>query len=782
MGYYLVNYTDTNKEPIQVQDQIGDNSTSIKFTGRNTTSYGVDIAENFLHLLENFASNAQPENPVTGQLWFDASPSTQQLQVFDGENFVPAGNVFRASATPTSGRPGDLWVDTENQQLYLYNGSSWALIGPNFNEVNKTGAEGETITGKDGQDYNVVTMFSNGNRVAIISKDRFSPKAAILGFTEIKQGINVSALNFNDNTETNKLWGTAEAADGLVVSNKIIPAANFLRSDVASYTNYSFSVRNDGGISVGANASTSISTDTAGSAKIYHKTSGSSIDFVVNNGGTDSVALRILATGPRVGINNLSPDTELDVTGSAKISNSLTVSGTGALSIATAGGISVEKSVTVGENLSVAGQITSNSIIPNLDSSYDLGTNPSVSGGKAWRNVYADKVYSGEFIGPVTGSLTGTATSAIRLVGTTNFSITGDISAPAIAFNGETVGGNVQFQATLSQNLVTNKTEIFSSEFTDELLIHRPNTGLRKVTKANLLNNVPIIPAGTILPYAGETPPSGYLFCDGSEITIGAYPDLFAVIGYKYKEQTLLIGINTFALPDMRGRFALGRDSMDNQTFITRSTQFDFVIDDPGDGYAAVSTTYTNVQISGGDGVGLTVDVIVNSLGQVTSVVLNAKGTEFTEGTFTGALVVGSGIPSLPTPVSPAVIFVTVTLPITGFSGARPIIDGSVETPFSTTIGKSSGNPEVSIAVSQLPQHSHNLKGGAGNQYYAVRQVAGTPPDLDAISGLGGTAPLQAQYLTNSGGIDTTGSLGQPIDVTNPFTTINYIIFTGVIA
>jgi len=89
MGYYLVNYTDTNKEPIQVQDQIGDNSTSIKFTGRNTTSYGVDIAENFLHLLENFASNAQPENPVTGQLWFDASPSTQQLQVFDGENFVP---------------------------------------------------------------------------------------------------------------------------------------------------------------------------------------------------------------------------------------------------------------------------------------------------------------------------------------------------------------------------------------------------------------------------------------------------------------------------------------------------------------------------------------------------------------------------------------------------------------------------------------------------------------------------------------------------------------------
>lgn len=782
MGYYLVNYTDTNKEPIQVQDQIGDNSTSLKFTGRNTTSYGVDIAENFLHLLENFANNAQPENPVTGQLWFDASPNSQQLQVFDGENFVPAGNIFRSGSEPITGRPGDLWVDTENQQLYLFNGSTWSLIGPNFNEVNKTGAEGETITGKDGQDYNVVTIFSNGNRVAIISKDRFSPKSAILGFAEVKQGINVSTLNFNDNTETNKLWGTAEAADGLVVGTKTIPAANFLRSDVASYTNYSFSVRNDGGISVGANASTSISTDTSGAAKIYHKTSGSSIDLVVNNGGTDTVALRVLATGPKVGINNLSPDVELDVTGAAKLSDSLTVTGTGALSISTSGGISAEKSVSVGENLSVTGQITSNSIIPNLDSAYDLGTNPSITGGKAWRNVYADKVYSGEFVGPVTGNLSGTATSANRLVGTTNFSITGDITAPAIAFNGETVGGNVQFQATLSQNLVTNKTEVFDAEFTDELLLHRPNTGLRKVTKSNFLNNVPIIPAGTILPYAGETPPTGYLFCDGSEINIGSYPDLFSVIGYKYKEQSLLIGINTFALPDLRGRFALGRDSMDNQTSITRSTQFEFEIIDPGEGYAATSTTYTNVQISGGDGVGLTVDVIVNGIGQITSVVLNTKGNDYTEGVFAGTLVVGSGIPSLPTPVVVAAISVTVTLPITGFSGARPIIDGSVETEFSTTIGKSSGNPEVTLAVSQLPQHSHNLKGGAGNQYYAVRQVAGTPPDFDAISGLGGTAPLQAQYLTNSGGIDTTQTVGQPINVTNPFTTINYIIFTGVIA
>jgi microcystin-dependent protein len=781
MGSYLVNYTDTNKTPITVPDQLGDNSTSLTLSGRQSNSYAVEIAENFLHLLENFAKNSEPENPVEGQLWFDASPNSLQLKVFDGTAFVPAGNVFKSGATPTQGKPGDLWVDTEKQQLYLYNGSTWSLVGPNFNEVNKTGAEGESIVGKDGQTYNVVSVFSNGVRVAVISKDRFSPKSALSGFTEIKQGINISTANFNDNVETNKLWGTAESANGLVVSNKVIAAENFLRSDVASFTNYSFSVRNDGGLSVGANASTTISNDITGSAKIYHKTSGSSIDFVVNNSGTDAVALRILASGPKVGINNLSPDVELDVTGAVKVSDTLAVSNTTSTSITTLGGLDVAKSISVGENLTVEGNVTSNSIIPNLDSAYDLGSNPS-GGGKAWRFVYADKVSSGEFIGPVTGNLSGTASVANRLSGTTNFIITGDVSADAVAFNGQTVLGNVTFNTTLSQNIVTNKDEIFSSEFTDELLIHRPNTGLRKVSKTNFLNNVPIIPAGTILPYAGETPPTGYLFCDGSEINIGTYPELYAVIGYKYKELSLLIGINTFALPDLRGRFALGRDSMDNATTITRSTQFDFLIDNQGEDYSAAITTFTNVEISGGDGVGLTVDITTNVFGAVTSVELNTKGSGYSEGNFTGTLVAGSGIPSLPIPTIAASIIVTVTLPIPGFSGARPVIEGSVETAFSTTIGKSSGQPDVTLGVSNLPQHSHNLKGGAGNQFYAVRQVAGVPEDFDAISGLGATEPFQAQYLTNSGEIDTAQSVGQSFDITNPFTTINYIIFTGVIA
>ena len=62
---YTVNFTDReNKSPVTVFDNTENRDTSIIFPGRNVTGYGQIIADNFLHLLENFASGAAPTNPV----------------------------------------------------------------------------------------------------------------------------------------------------------------------------------------------------------------------------------------------------------------------------------------------------------------------------------------------------------------------------------------------------------------------------------------------------------------------------------------------------------------------------------------------------------------------------------------------------------------------------------------------------------------------------------------------------------------------------------------------
>jgi len=64
------------------------------------------------------------------------------------------------------------------------------------------------------------------------------------------------------------------------------------------------------------------------------------------------------------------------------------------------------------------------------------------------------------------------------------------------------------------------------------------------------------VPAGVISPFGGTAAPSGYLLCDGAAISRTTYATLFAVIGESYGAGD---GSTTFLVPDLRGRFALGK-------------------------------------------------------------------------------------------------------------------------------------------------------------------------------------------------------------------------------
>lgn len=72
-------------------------------------------------------------------------------------------------------------------------------------------------------------------------------------------------------------------------------------------------------------------------------------------------------------------------------------------------------------------------------------------------------------------------------------------------------------------------------------------------------NGVQLIPAGLVLPYAGSSEPTGYLFCYGQAISRTTYAALFAVIGTTYGAGD---ATTTFNLPDIRGRVIAGQDDM----------------------------------------------------------------------------------------------------------------------------------------------------------------------------------------------------------------------------
>ena len=64
---------------------------------------------------------------------------------------------------------------------------------------------------------------------------------------------------------------------------------------------------------------------------------------------------------------------------------------------------------------------------------------------------------------------------------------------------------------------------------------------------------------GIILPFAGTTPPNGFLLCYGQTISRTIYSNLFSIISTTYGAGD---GSTTYTLPDLRGRIPYGLDNM----------------------------------------------------------------------------------------------------------------------------------------------------------------------------------------------------------------------------
>ena len=868
---YVIPFTDTatNPDPITVEDQTLNNyDTSLTFVGKNFPGYAQSIGSNFLHLLENFAGPTEPSNKIRGQLWYDTgtsvSPARPQLKVYDGTRWTEAGNLKKGTIQPSAENSvlGDLWVDIGNQQLYLYAGSGWVLVGPQFSEGSLSGLKAEPIIDRDTNTTKTVLIFYVSDLpVIIISKDTFTPKVSIVGFDIIRQGINLSGYDFDlDGTMLNKFWGTSEKSNALVVGNNTVAAANFLRSDAVSTTNYTLNVRNGGGIVIGSSLETSLTTSTSG-AILNHKTPGGPILLKTTTSGGISNTVITVTGDRRVGINT-NPTATLDVNGTIHTTGTFVSTNTTASTnvnsgaVVVLGGVGIYGNLNVGGNTKVGGHLTVGSsstpgiaIASSVSEFHDIG-----SAGVRFKHIYSKNftgdVFTGSFEGGLTGNVNG---SAARLSNTSAFSMTGDVTSNTIPFNGSslvetkniftiarsalgiatittttphtyvtgyivsitcsnatfntisapiivtgpstftyvisgatvspgtsatgtiTVTPGGSFTTVISDSIIADKTELSTASDADYFLVYRATASpsLRKISKATLFSTAGTVPVGSIMPFGGDTPPAGYLLCDGSEQSTSVYGDLFSIIGYKYKASGLLTGYQTFALPDLRGRFPLGRDNMDNSNTV-------------------------NLEIIASNGT----RAAITALGAIstTFVILNSTTVH---GPFqTGKALEGTGLDTTNGPViitavtnnTPSVGYTTITVSMEPQTTTYPSASGlslrslgltdagggaAGRVSSATTIGNVSGADEQTISISQLPDHLHDLKDTSNNQYFGLRDASGTPPESEVVEGNIHFTSGRGHFLKNSGGIKTTGSLGDPVNIMNPYQTINYIIFTG---
>ena len=307
---YSINNTAGTLLKTLADGTIDTTTTDIALFGKGYAGFGERLNENFVKMLENFANTSAPANKQKGQLWYDTLEN--QIKVWNGNKFKPVGSSTNSATSPSNANTGDFWFDTANNQLYVYDGSAWTLIGPTTTVSGSgvTQVTSETIEDNVGVNKSILRLITNDSNVAIVSAEEFTPKTAISGFATIYKGITLSTA-----ISGNKFVGTATNADSLGG----VASANYLRANTDDSTSGRLTIATDSGLRIGSgnDITMSLSSD---DFTIAQTTSNKDIIFTVNNSSLGTTTLMTL--------DGSTAKLELPRCGDVRILGNLTVDGT----------------------------------------------------------------------------------------------------------------------------------------------------------------------------------------------------------------------------------------------------------------------------------------------------------------------------------------------------------------------------------------------------------------------------------------------------------------------
>jgi hypothetical protein len=205
-----------------VEDGTIDSSLDIKLIGKNYAGYGEVQNENFVYLLENFAGANAPPRPISGQLWYDTA--NKKLKFYDSTtaNWKVAGGATVYSTEPAGLGIGDFWYNSTTQQVYVYNGTEYVLVGPQgIAGLGTTQMKSIQVTDNTvGANHALIAAYVDGEVIYVISNsEEFTLSTASqteLGgsskFGVIKPGITLANTNNGDGVTdvgSGKIfWGT----------------------------------------------------------------------------------------------------------------------------------------------------------------------------------------------------------------------------------------------------------------------------------------------------------------------------------------------------------------------------------------------------------------------------------------------------------------------------------------------------------------------------------------------------------------------------------------------
>ena len=314
---YQINKTDGTIVATVADGQIDTLSTDITLIGKNYSGFGEAFNENLIKILENFASTAAPLHPLKGQVWFDNAEN--KLKVYNGVTFIPVSSATISSTQPDTLSIGDLWFDDVGAQLYFFDGTQPILIGPAYSTAQgKSGLEVDSILDTLNQTRVITYLYNNGILLGIFSKDSFTPKIAIIGFSgSIEPGFNAGTLA---NIKFRVTCTNSEQLGGAT-------ATTYARRDTSNTLNGQLSVNVDAGIVIGAGNQMNLLVS-SGDVEVSNFASDKDLFLKVRKSLDQEIAVAIDSSSRTVDIYSGKSDSTVNVGGSLVVTGNLTVEGT----------------------------------------------------------------------------------------------------------------------------------------------------------------------------------------------------------------------------------------------------------------------------------------------------------------------------------------------------------------------------------------------------------------------------------------------------------------------
>jgi hypothetical protein len=234
-----------NNTTITVADDTLNVETSLRLVGKDYIGYGEAIAQNSVSLLENFASETAPTNPIEGQHWW--KPSTTLLNIYHNGSWlgIDAGTgvasildtngiahsvyVTRANGIPVTITSSDTtaWAiaptETDYHQYFLDNGAG------NTATIN-SGINLNTVVGSAMKFHGTATHAQYADVAEMYTADQQFEAGTLIMFSD---GTGAEEVTETQHQKDPKILGVVTTDPALLMNSKLTSTDNKFAVGVA---------------------------------------------------------------------------------------------------------------------------------------------------------------------------------------------------------------------------------------------------------------------------------------------------------------------------------------------------------------------------------------------------------------------------------------------------------------------------------------------------------------------------------------------------------------------